>query len=287
MRSKKKVRISKSARKRIRNIDNRTVIERMGRFGKESRFVNKVGSVPSSATEMFGCEIVRNLPEYVYTFIKELGHDVVIKVPVSNPEGLTGSGKNGECHLNSKLMSLLNGGNRLLGLSVLIPKERKTQCFLLGHSVWNTPEGKTRCVTVQNMSQEMNDLFIWGDYVLFVPVGLNDIDEDNDFWINDFIINEYTQSDCIMSKDLEGDYDADDLFDNKQKYVTDRTDLKKSFEKKGYVFSTFRHKERKSFLNSLKDSYFSKKSLSTGKSWGYYKNKILRTYFPQQISHKY
>ena len=84
------------------------IIERVDRFGKESRFVNQIGSVPSTETEMFGCEIVRDLPDYVNNFVNGIGHDVVIKVPMSNPESLTGSGENGKCHLNSKLLSLLN-----------------------------------------------------------------------------------------------------------------------------------------------------------------------------------
>ena len=48
------------------------------KFGKVSRFVNQKGSVPSTDTEMFGCEIVRDLPDYVNDFVKQIGFDVVI-----------------------------------------------------------------------------------------------------------------------------------------------------------------------------------------------------------------
>ena len=79
------------------------------RFGRVCCFVNKKGDVLPTDTEMFGCEIVRDLPDYVNDFVKQIGFDVVIKVPISNQNGLTGSGKSGECHLNSRMMSLSIG----------------------------------------------------------------------------------------------------------------------------------------------------------------------------------
>ncbi len=197
--NKKKLKKWKKEMKQKKNlkVSSPTIIERVDKFGKESRFVNQIGSVPSSETEMFGCEIVRDLPEYVYKFINEIGHDVVIKVPMSNPESLTGSGENGKCHFNSKLMSLSNGGNRLLGYSIQIMKKQKKICFLMGHSVWNTPKGKTRCVTIHNQPKEFRDELIIGDYLLFVPVGVNEIDRDNEFWLDNFIIYEGDDSFCL------------------------------------------------------------------------------------------
>ena len=267
-------------RKKDLKISSPKIIERVDRFGKESRFVNRLGSVPSTETEMFGCEIVRDLPEYVHKFIKQIGHDVVIKVPFSNPESLTGSGENGQCHTNSKVMSILNGGNRLVGYSIQIMKNSNKLCFIYSHSVWNTPEGKTRCVTIHHQPKEFRDKTIMGDYVLFVPVGLNDIDTHNGFWLDDFIIYEGDQSYCLMSGDTY--FDPEYVLDNQQEYVTMRTVLKKRFENKGYVFSRFNFKGKETFLDRLKRSHFSKKSLSTGKSWEYYKNKILKTYFPSK-----
>ena len=75
-------------------------------FGRVCRFVNQKGSVLPTDTEMFGCEIVRDLPDYVNDFVKQIGFDVVIKVPLSNPNSLTGSGEKGDCHTNSSCLSL-------------------------------------------------------------------------------------------------------------------------------------------------------------------------------------
>ena len=276
--NKKKLNKWKKEMKRKKNlkVSSPKIVERVDQFGKESRFVNQIGSVSSTETEMFGCEIVRDLPEYVHNFINEIGHDVVIKVPMSNPEGLTGSGENGECHLNSKLMSLLNGGNRLLGYSIQIMKKQMKISVIYGHSVWNTPEGKTRCVTIHDQSHGFRDKILMGDYLLFVPVGMNEIDRDNEFWLDNFIVYEGDDSFCLSHNTC----DLEEVFNNQSRYVTMRTELKKRFKKKGYVFSKYNHKRKISFLDQLKKSHFSKESLSTGKSWDYYKNKILKNYFP-------
>ena len=283
--NKKKINKKKKETKRMKNlkVSSPKIIERVDRFGKESRFVNQIGSVPSTDTEMFGCEIVRDLPEYVNNFVNGIGHDVVIKVPMSNPESLTGSGENGKCHLNSKLLSLLNGGNRLLGYSIKIMKKQKKLCLLFGHSVWNTPEGKTRCVTIHKQSPEFRDKFIMGDYLLFVPIGMNDIDRHNGFWLDDFIIYEGDNSFCLMSKDQN--FEPQYVLDNQSKYVIMRTELKKRFENRGHIFSSYNFNKSMSFLDQLKESHFSKESLFTGKSWDYFKNKLLNTYFPtKQVS---
>ena len=262
------------------------IIEQVDRFGKDSRFVNQIGSVPSTDTEMFGCEIVRDLPDYVNNFVNQIGHDVVIKVPMSNPDSLTGSGENGKCHLNSKLLSLLNGGNRLLGYSLVVFEKNNHLCFLYGHSVWNPSEGKTRCVTdhlIDEGYEGFRDKLLYNDYLLFVPVGLNDIDRHNGFWLDDFIIYEGDNSFCLMSKNQN--FDPQYVLDNQSKYVTMRTELKKRFENRGHIFSSYNFNKSMSFLDQLKESHFSKESLFTGKSWGYFKNKLLNTYFPtKQVS---
>ena len=278
--NKKKLNKKKKVTKQMKNlkVSSPKIVERVDQFGKESRFVNQIGSVSSTETEMFGCEIVRDLPEYVHNFINEIGHDVVIKVPMSNPEGLTGSGENGECHLNSKLMSLLNGGNRLLGYSIQIMKKQMKISVIYGHSVWNTPEGKTRCVTIHDQSHGFRDKILMGDYLLFVPIGMNEIDRHNGFWLDDFMIYEGDDSFCLMSGNKK--FDPEYVLNNQSEYVTMRTELKKRFENRGYVFSRYNQNRRMSFLDQLKESHFGKESLSTGKSWDYYKNKILKNYFP-------
>ena len=83
----------------------------------------------------------------------------VIRVPKSNYNCLTGSNERRECHRNSTILSLSifgkNGrrGNRLCGY-VVDEKEpinwngkKISNTKLNPHSEWNTPEGKTRCVT--------------------------------------------------------------------------------------------------------------------------------------------
>ena len=249
------------------------------KFGKVSRFVNQKASVPSTDTEMFGCEIVRDLPDYVNDFVKQIGFDVVIKVPLSNPNSLTGSGENGECHRNSKMLSLSIGGNRILGYSIQIMKKQKGICFLLGHSVWNTPEGKTRCVTNLQQPPEFRDKLVMGDNLLFVPVGMNEIDRDNQFWLDDFIIYEGDDSFCLKSKNKT----PLEVLENQTPYVTMRTVLENKLETKGYIFS--KYKRFYSHRVDIENSHFGKVSLFTGRSWDYFKNKILNTYFPtKQVS---
>ena len=48
------------------------------RFGRVCRFVNRKGDVLPNDTEMFGCEIVRDLPNYLKDFIKLMGLGEVI-----------------------------------------------------------------------------------------------------------------------------------------------------------------------------------------------------------------
>ena len=248
------------------------------KFGKVSCFVNQRGSVPYTDTEMFGCEIVRDLPDYVNDFVKQIGFDVVIKVPLSNPEGLTGSGENGECHLNSRMMSLSIGGNRILGYSIIIMKKQKKLCFLHGHSVWNTPEGKTRCVTQDLTPPDFNDKLLMGDTVLFIPVGMNWIDRDNQFWLDNFIIYEGDNSFCLKYLKEK----PHEVLENQKRYVMMRTVLERKLENKGHIFSRCKWEKmtKSQMVKEIKESHFGKVSLFSGRSWDYYKNKILNTYFP-------
>ena len=243
------------------------------RFGKVCRFVNQKGSVLPTETEMFGCEIVRDLPDYIRDFVKQIGFDVVIRVPISNHNGLTGSGKESKCHLNSKMMSLSIGGNRILGYLILIMESQNKICFLHGHSVWNTPEGKTRCVTDYNIDTKV-------DTLLFVPVGMNGVDKDNEFWLDDFIIYEGDDRFCL--KYNGGKVLPTQVLENQSQYVTMRTVLESKLEKNGYVFSRSRWEKmtNSKMIKEIKESHFGKVSLFTGRSWNYYINKILNTYFP-------
>ena len=122
-------------------------------FGKVSRSVNRKGDVLPTDTEMFGCEIVRDIPNFLRDYLKLIGLDVVIKVPVSNHDYLTGSGKKGRCDMNSNMLSLSIGGHRLYGYAInqkvygKLNGKKINGVVFESHSVWYTPEGKTRCVT--------------------------------------------------------------------------------------------------------------------------------------------
>jgi hypothetical protein len=269
----RKKKISNSQKKRIlQRISNLKNSKRLDKFGKESSFVNQVGSVPSTDTEMFGCEIVRDLPEYVNNFIKQIGYDVVIRVPKRNTNVLTGSGNKGDCHKNSKLMSISFGGNRILGFTIkpeVSEKGRNTTLFL-GHSVWNTPENKTRCVTDYNDGN--NSSF------LFLPVGLNEIDTHKSFHINDLLICEEIDNSCL-SFSLEED--MNDIIREQEKYLVMRTELEIRVKKKGHPFPRHKFSNKWSSLDEIIKSHFSKVSSTTGRSWDYFRNKILNTYYPK------
>ena len=163
--------------------------------GKVCRFVNKTGDVLPTDTEMFGCEIVRTLPNYVNDFIKQIGLGVVIKVPVQDKKGLTGSGEIRQCHRNSRMMSLAIGGHRLLGYCVKLTSyftNPTGACRLFDHSVWISPEGKAKCVTDYSGGDEgfVDDR----NEILFLPISLNQLERLLGFALNEFIITEKENS---------------------------------------------------------------------------------------------
>ena len=276
-RGKKNIRKEKETRRKMKlQVSSRTSFSpiKFDKFGKVCRFVNQRGSVLSTDTEMFGCEIVRDIPDYVNDFIKQIDFDVVIRVPISNHKGLTGSGEFGKCHRNSKMMSLSIGGNRILGYRIIIMESQKSICFIHGHSVWNTPEGKTRCVTDYNSDNK------FGDTLLFVPVGMNGVDKDNEFWLDDFII--YKGDDRFCLKYNGGIVSPKQVIENQSPYVTMRTVLESKLENKGHIFSRYKWEKmtKSQMVEEIEESHFGKVSLFSKKSWGYYQNKIINTYFP-------
>ena len=253
-------------KRRVSNLKNS---KRLDKFGKESSFVNQRGSVSPNDTEMFGCEIVRDLPDYVNDFVKQIGYDVVIRVPKQNPNVLTGSGKKGDCHINSRLMSISFGGNRILGYT--IKEEDRNTTLFLGHSVWNTPENKTRCVTDYNNGN--NSSF------LFLPVGFNEIDTHKSFMLEDLIISEDIDNSCLSFM-MDGRC-INDIVREQEKYLVMRKELEIRVEKKGHSFPKIKISKSWSSLIEIQNSNFSKVSSTTGRSWDYYKNKILNTYYPK------
>ena len=258
-------------------------------FGRVCRFVNQKGSVLPTDTEMFGCEIVRDLPNYIRDFVKKIGFDVVIRVPISNHDGLTGSGKRGECNTNSTMMSLSFGGNRLYGYGINQYEKpyrhgkNERYSILHHHSVWNTPEGKSRCVTDYSNSQYVDDR----KEVLFVPVGLNSIEEKHCLGLVKI---------RMFESNKNVDFMKTDTFENSVNGVLDvRLKMKhlvRYLRKKGNdiifqkLMSSYDSNEEEIYWRGkIEESHFGKVSLFTGRSWDYFKNKIINTYFPtKQVS---
>tara|TARA_B100002003_G_scaffold68920_1_gene64302 strand:+ start:317 stop:1144 length:828 start_codon:yes stop_codon:yes gene_type:complete len=269
---KKKTKTSKekrTIRKEKERRKRRVYSKRLDKFGKESSFVNQRGSVSPNDTEMFGCEIVRDLPDYVNDFVKQIGYDVVIRVPKQNPNVLTGSGKKGDCHTNSRLMSISFGGNRILGYT--IKEEDENMTLFLGHSVWNTPENKTRCVTDYNNGNISS--------FLFLPVGFNEIDTHKSFMLEDLIITKDIDNSCLSF--MLGGKGINDIIREQEKYLVMRKELEIRVEKRGHSFPKMKISKSWSSLIEIQTSNFSKVSSTTGRSWDYYKNKILNTYYPK------
>ena len=247
------------------------------RFRRVCRFVNRKGDVLPTDTEMFGCEIVRDLPDYISDFVKMMGLGEVINVPVTNHEVLTGSGESGECITNSHMLSLSIGGHRLYGYNVLqinttsSSGEKITITRFNHHSVWITPEGKTRCVTDYGSRYE-NDGEIW-----FIPVGLNSIEQDFSVKLREFMIDSKSNNIVFM------DTDNENLIDDTMKMkVVDMYIRKKGNHNIIFIeVIPFDSKELDiRWRRRIENSYFGKVSSTTGRSWDYFKNKILNTYYP-------
>ena len=246
------------------------------RFGRVCSLVNRKGDVLPTDTEMFGCEIVRDLPDYLKDFIKLMGLGEVIRVPVSNHDHLTGSGKKGRCDNNSHMLSLSIGGHRLYGLSLhqseITLSSGKKEYFnhITHHSVWITPEGNTRCVTDYEVGVDKK-------YKLFIPVGLNTIEETFLLRLDNFLIRSSKNYIDYLVGGTGVDF-------NKVKERVKKKELVRYIRKSGK--SPFLHKVNiidkidTWWKEYIENSNFGKVSSTTGRSWDYFKNKILNTYYP-------
>jgi len=125
-------------------------------------------------------------------FTKGLKMGKVQLVPIRKV-GMTGSGKEYDCHSNvSKLVSVY-GGKRVVGYSLEFNKEYNEFLFS-PHSVWETPEGKLVDVTL-NWKQD--------DEVMFLPYA--DIDADNGYYFSnfDFYVSADTTKPIEMTKQCQ------------------------------------------------------------------------------------
>jgi len=243
-------------------------------FGRESRFVNRRGDVLLTDTEMFGCEIVRDLPNYLRDYLNLIGLGEVIRVPVTNHEYLTGSGKKGECHTNSSLLSLSVGGHRLYGYSLsqrgesLSNIDFKENIRLHSHSVWITPEGKTRCVTDYRLDKDL-------EYNLFIPVGLNDIEDT--FRVQNRYVELASSKNEVYFLDYDYNLEERVKMKNLKKYIKLKGSHNIIFKN---LIRTTTETRLTTWKEDIENSNFGKVSTSTGRSWDYFKNKILNTYYP-------
>jgi hypothetical protein len=268
---------TKTKKDKKKKVISSKIDERLDKFGRVSRFVNQSGSVPSTDTEMFGCEIVRDLPDYVNNFVKQIGYDVVIRVPKTNPNVLTGSGEKNECHTNSNMLSISFGGNRILGLQIQIIKSSNNSLTIMSsHSVWNTPENNTRCVTYYGEDSDYESEFDIPNTLLFIPIGMNNIDRHKEFMVRTYNITD--DGYCFVYN--HNKIDRRQVFRNPKPFLVMKKDLERRLEKKGHIFPRVMKVRWSSPLEEIITSNFGEVSSTTGRSWDYFRNKILKTYYP-------
>ena len=247
------------------------------RFRRVCSLVNREGDVLPTDTEMFGCEIVRDLPNYIRDFVKQMGLGQVIRVPVSNHDYLTGSGKKGRCDMNSNMLSLSIGGNRLYGYNLHQTKKTSSSgktsysTWFHHHSVWNTPEGKTRCVTDYDLGESDTER-------LFIPAGLNLIEETFSVGVIQLGINSSHNYVDYMKKGIP----------ISRRKIKDVVRYRKDTGDNVFLGNTILGNTGTDLYwkEEIENSYFSKVSSTTGRSWDYFKNKILNTYFPTSLTLK-
>ena len=149
--------------------------------GDIARIINQTGVVPSTETTMFGCEIEKSIPNYVRDFADKKGLGEFIRVPIRT-KGLTGSGYSFKCHFNVAGLVSWKGGKVLKGYSVFQDEGGETvdrtplgHTQFTYHSVWITPEGNAVCVS--NNYEEREDIEKDFDNILFIPIGIGQIEE--------------------------------------------------------------------------------------------------------------
>lgn len=240
--------------------------------GNPTRLINRKGSVPSSETEMFGCEIDKSVPQHIKDYAETLNLGEFIRVPIRK-KGLTGSGESFNCHHNSSAITKCKGGQWLRGYTVLQTGERDSSVNVkfdaiefLYHSVWITPEGNAVCVS-NNYFGEFKDL----DHILFIPVGLGCIEEFG-LDISSFVMmhpqsSHYSHQFFIHEKEVSHNTDMLNV-------PIEGIDLMLEMSKvgQGVIMKDKDTKENEEYnktacIEFISGGNFTKKSLATGKSW--------------------
>ena len=293
-RQKEMMRIQKLTEKSIKNsyIAPKTDIHIDG-FGKVSRFVNRKDENvlnDTADTEMFGCEIVKDVPEYVRSFSDKMGlGENYLRVPIRKNKGLTGSGKSFQCHYNSMLLAMRFGGERLSGYFVhtAFSKEKNKYAtkFIL-HSVWVNSKGNSSCVS--NNYEKHGTGWKDSDHILFIPVYLNEM-EDAEYVFHDGIIMEdWEEKDAFWIKPFSDSKEVRYIVDIDRhlswgfqflpnltiRGMVHKTNLHRVMSKTGRTMDMM-HKEHIKVV--MDEGGFTQNSLATGKSWSEFKSELLAT----------
>jgi hypothetical protein len=229
----------------ISNFDNPKVVSpiTIDGSGDIARVINQTGVVPSTETKMFGCEIEKSFPNYVRDFADEKGLGEFIRVPIRT-KGLTGSGYSFKCHFNVAGLVSWKGGKVLKGYSVFQYEMGHTEFSF--HSVWITPEGDAVCVS--NNYDERKDIEKDFDNILFIPIGIGQIDELGVF-PNSTMFEPFWKQEGYWNK-------------KKQKVFSSSNPI---IERRKIINDIYIHKMN--WLDAVERCNFHDKSLGSGKSW--------------------
>ena len=260
--------------------------------GNITRLIKKKGSLLTTETKMYGCDIEKSVPQFLRRFVdKILGLEEMIRVPIRT-KGLTGSGKKNECHQNVLGLVKRYGGQQLRGY--LVNMFENHLISLVSHTVWITPEGKGVDVT-SNSYENINPLFTLrnssnqivgtikksedtvirkGDkeYVLFIPIGLGFIEEMG-VRVYDVQISRFWETKGFIVKLQE-----EKMRGNERTNLNIPINRLDKFQKKFGCIDTHYEKKNTSTkkMKELVDhGGFSQKSLSSGKSWAELKSEIV------------
>jgi hypothetical protein len=141
---------------------------------------------------LYNCEDAYDeLPLYGKLFVQKYIKKTPIKVPVRR-NCMTGSGIDGECHLNVMELVTAGRGNFLTGLLIQtgIPVDGENWLAFVCHTVWITPEGKAVDVTAHNYSYHRK-------FEIFIPL----CDTEPLMLTKDFILNEDITQDILVILD--------------------------------------------------------------------------------------
>jgi len=140
--------------------------------------------------ETFGCEVSKR--EHLIRFAKSQGLPDPILVPIRR-KGLSGSGDPRQCHTNSLLMADRYGGRVLTGLCLSFVGTNST--FVVGHSVWVSPEGHAVCLTTNSSVKNLLK-----DHVDFIPLWVYDEDECREFFEENKVLR--VPTDYVLTSDM-------------------------------------------------------------------------------------